>query len=82
MIAPANDIVFADTKAVRDYLLPGIWSRDDARGRELDLICNNRGGVDLKVDSKIHQLFNAEDFNDPYWLAHFNPRVIQILEDK
>jgi len=23
----------------------------------------------------------AEDFNDPYWRAHFNPRVIQILEN-
>ncbi len=71
-----------DINAVKDYLLPGIWCRNDARGRELDLVCNKSGGIDLRVDSKTHSLFSSEDFKDPYWRADFNPRVIRILEDK
>lgn len=73
---------FPDIKAVRDYCLPGIWKREDANGRELDLVCNQTGGIDLRVCDKTHQLFTAKELSRPFWLAHFNPRVIEILEGK
>ena len=83
MIAPlSSGTSFSDTKAVRDFCLPGLWRRDDARGRELDLWCNQNGGIDLVVDGKTHPIFTAKDLSEPCWLGHFNPRIIQILEDK
>jgi hypothetical protein len=69
---------FSDTIAVRNYLLPGIWDRSDAKGKMLDLICNRDGGIDLIVDGKVHPVYNAMDLKTQ-WVGCFNPRVIEIL---
>ena len=65
----------------RDFLLPGIWNRGDARGRDLGLVDNDDGGLDLIVDGKRHALFTRDELEDRQaFVGAFNPRVTEILK--
>ena len=72
---------FSDARAVKDYLLPGLWKRADANGRSLDLVCHGNGDISLRVDQKVHPLFTANELAQEFWTGKFNPRVIRILEE-
>lgn len=71
-----------DEREVRAYLLPGLWNREDANGRSLDLDCTQDGGLDLIVDGKRHSLFAPDELKDRSYVGAFNPRVIEILKGK
>lgn len=65
----------------RDILLPGLWKRDDARGRTLDLVDTESGGMDLLVDRERHALFTRDELEDrQLFVGAFNPRVTEILK--